>query len=140
VLTGEATPAEKQATPTPPDPSPVALPSCAFMGTVVRNGTGWGVVVQTGSATVFGRIAVRLGERQTETAFQLGLRDFSGLLVKVTAVLTISIFVINAALQRPILESALFALAMLSASHPSSCRLSSRSACLRGRTGLRASR
>jgi Mg2+-importing ATPase len=112
VLTGEATPAEKQATPTPPDPAPLALPSVAFMGTVVRNGTAWGVVVQTGSATVFGRIAVRLGERQTETAFQLGLRDFSGLLVKVTAVLTISIFVINAALQRPILESALFALAI----------------------------
>jgi P-type Mg2+ transporter len=112
VLTGEAAPAEKKAAPTPPDPSPLVLPSCAFMGTVVRNGTGWGVVVQTGSATVFGRIAVRLGERQTETAFQLGLRDFSGLLVKVTAVLTISIFVINAALQRPILESALFALAI----------------------------
>ncbi len=112
VLTGEATPAEKQVAPTPAGQAPLALPACAFMGTVVRNGTGWGVVVQTGSGTAFGRIAVRLGEQQLETAFQVGLREFSGLLVQVTAVLTISIFAINAALQRPILESALFALAI----------------------------
>ena len=112
VLTGEATAAEKQVTPIAEGGSPLALATCAFMGTVVRNGTGWGVVVQTGGGTAFGRIAVRLGERQTETAFQVGLRDFSGLLVKVTAALTISIFVINTALQRPILESALFALAI----------------------------
>ncbi len=112
VLTGEATPAEKQVGPTPAGEAPLALPACALMGTVVRNGTGWGVVVQTGSGTAFGRIAVRLGEQQLETAFQLGLREFSGLLVQVTAALTISIFVINAALQRPILESALFALAI----------------------------
>jgi P-type Mg2+ transporter len=112
VLTGEATPAEKSAAPAPPGDSPLDIPSCAFMGTVVRGGTGEGVVVRTGRETAFGRIAARLGEQHQETAFQLGLRDFSGLLVQVTATLTISIFVINAALQRPILESALFALAI----------------------------
>jgi Mg2+-importing ATPase len=112
VLTGEATPAEKQHGAMRGVESPLSLSNCAFMGTIVRNGTGLGVIVQTGKGTAFGRIALRLGEHQTETAFQLGLRDFSGLLVKVTAVLTISIFVINAALQRPILESALFALAI----------------------------
>ena len=41
------------------------------------------VVVATGSATAFGKIAVGLGERQAETAFQVGLRDFSKLLVRV---------------------------------------------------------
>ena len=112
VLTGEATPAEKSADPAAPGESPLDLPSCVFMGTVVRGGTGRGVVVRTGAGTAFGRIAMRLGEAQEETAFQLGLRDFSGLLVKVTAVLTVSIFVINAVLQRPLLQSALFALAI----------------------------
>ena len=112
VLTGEAMPAEKQANPAAEDGSALGLPSCAFMGTVVRNGTGWGVVVQTGAGTAFGQIAVKLSEHQLETAFQLGLREFSGLLVQVTAVLTISMFLINAALQRPLLESALFALAI----------------------------
>ncbi|MDI6857436.1 MAG: magnesium-translocating P-type ATPase [Dehalococcoidia bacterium] len=112
VLTGEATPAEKSVVPAPPSGSPLDLPSCAFMGTVVRTGAGRGVVVQTGKATAFGRIAVRLGESHEETGFQRGLRRFSFLLVQVTTVLTVSIFVINAALRRPLLESALFALAI----------------------------
>ena len=112
VLTGEATQAEKSIAPAPPSESPLDLPSCAFMGTVVRTGSGRGVVVQTGRSTAFGRIAVRLGEAQEETGFQIGLRDFSLLLVKVTVVLTVSIFVINAALQRSLLDSALFALAI----------------------------
>ncbi len=112
MLTGEAMPAEKGIDPSPPSESPLDLPSCAFMGTVVRTGSGRGVVVQTGRNTAFGRIAVRLGEAHEETGFQVGLRHFSVLLVQVTAVLTISIFVINAVLQRPLLESALFALAI----------------------------
>ncbi len=112
VLTGEAIPAEKTPAPSPPEASSIDLPSCAFMGTVVRGGTAAGVVVQTGARTAFGRIALRLGETQPPTAFQLGLRDFSVLLVQVTAALTLSIFAINAALRRPLLEAALFALAI----------------------------
>jgi P-type Mg2+ transporter len=33
------------------------------MGTVVRNGSGLGVVVATGGRTEFGAIALQLGER-----------------------------------------------------------------------------
>ena len=112
VLTGESEPAEKRVEPVATPGSPLELPCCAFMGTVVRNGTGAGVIVRTGQHTEFGKIAMRLGETQEETAFQIGLRDFSGLLIQVTSVLCVSIFVINTALQRPILESALFALAI----------------------------
>jgi P-type Mg2+ transporter len=112
VLTGESMPAPKRVDPGPADASPMDLPSCAFMGTVVRGGAGLGVVVCTGAATSFGRIARRLGERPAETAFQLGLRDFSRLLVRVTAVLTVSIFFINALLHRPLLDAALFSLAI----------------------------
>jgi P-type Mg2+ transporter len=112
LLTGEPVPAVKTADPAPPGDSTVDLPSCAFMGTVVHQGAGRGVVVATGSSTAFGRIAVGLGERQAETAFQAGLRGFSKLLVGVAAVLTISIFVINVALHRPLLEALLFSLAI----------------------------
>ncbi len=113
VLTGEATPAEKKVdAPGAAGESSLDLPSCAFMGTVVRNGAGQGAVVTTGGGTVFGRIATRLGEGQAETAFQDGLRHFSVMLVQVTAALTLSIFVINAVLQRPLLDSALFSLAI----------------------------
>jgi P-type Mg2+ transporter len=82
------------------------------MGTVVRTGSGLGLVVRTGGRTEFGAIALRLGERQPQTAFQLGLRDFSLLLVRVTMVLAGSILVINVALGRSLLASVLFALAI----------------------------
>ena len=111
VLTGESVAAIKTTEPTSTD-SAVDLPSCAFMGTVVHQGSGRAVVVATGSSTVFGKIAVGLGAKQAETAFQVGLRNFSKLLVRVAAVLTISIFVINIVLSRPLLEALLFSLAI----------------------------
>ena len=82
------------------------------MGTVVHQGAGRGVVVSTGTATAFGQIAAGLSERQAETAFQVGLRDFSRLLVKVAGVLTVSIFVINVAFSRPLIDALLFSLAI----------------------------
>jgi Mg2+-importing ATPase len=112
VLTGEPIPAVKTTAPAPAGDSAVDLPACAFMGTVVHQGAGRGVVVATGSLTAFGKIAVGLAERQAETAFQAGLRGFSKLLVRVAAVLTSSIFVINIALSRPLLEALLFSLAI----------------------------
>jgi len=111
VLTGESLPTVKTADPAP-DGSGVDLPSCAFMGTVVHHGSGRAVVVDTGSSTELGRIATGLGEQQVDTAFQAGLRDFSGLLVRVAAVLTISIFVIDIVLSRPLLDALLFSLAI----------------------------
>ncbi|MDQ2894938.1 MAG: magnesium-translocating P-type ATPase [Actinomycetota bacterium] len=112
VLTGESMAAVKTPQAVAAADSAVDLPSCAFMGTVVRQGAGRGVVVATGAGTAFGAIAVGLGERQADTAFQVGLRDFSGFLVKVAGVLTISIFVINVALSRPLLDAFLFSLAI----------------------------
>jgi Mg2+-importing ATPase len=112
VLTGESQASVKTADAQPPGDSPLDLPSCAFMGTLVRGGDGLGLVVRTGPQTAFGAIALRLGERQGQTAFQQGLQSFSRLLATVTAVLASSIFVINVALGRSVLQSALFALAI----------------------------
>jgi Mg2+-importing ATPase len=112
VLTGEAEPAVKDAAPVAEPASLLELPPCAFMGTVVRSGSGVGVVVRTGSSTAFGAIASRLGERQPQTAFQLGLRDFSLLLVRVTAVLAAVVLIANVALGHPVIESVLFALSI----------------------------
>ena len=111
VLTGESMPSAKSAEPVRGD-SAVDLASCAFMGTIVHQGSARAVVVSTGSATAFGRIAVGLAAPPTDTAFQVGLRDFSKLLVWVAGSLTGSIFVINVVLARPIIESLLFSLAI----------------------------
>jgi Mg2+-importing ATPase len=112
VLTGESLPAEKRSDPVTSPESSLDLASCTFMGTVVREGSGVGVIVCTGGRTEFGAIALQLGERQPQTAFQLGLRDFSLLLVRVTAVLAGSILVLNVVIGRSLLGSLLFALAI----------------------------
>jgi Mg2+-importing ATPase len=112
VLTGESLPAEKRMEPIEAPESPLDLPSCALMGTVVHAGGGLGVVVRTGGGTAFGGIALRLGERQPQTAFQLGLRSFSVLLVRVTTALALTILVVNVALGRSLLSAVLFALAI----------------------------
>jgi P-type Mg2+ transporter len=112
VLTGESLPADKSPTAVGTDAQPGELSSCVFMGTVVSNGDGEGIVVTTGRGTEFGKIAAGLGDRQEVTEFQTGLRHFSVLLVQVAGVLTTSIFVINLILHRPLLESLLFSLAI----------------------------
>ena len=141
VLTGEAMPKTKRSEPEQePDLIELGLRSIAYMGTTVRGGSGSGIVLQTGSRTAFGKIAVRLGERQPETVFQRGLRSFSILLVRVTALLAGGIFVANSLLGRPILESALFSLAIaVGLTPPSCCRRSSLSAWPRARAGWPAS-
>jgi Mg2+-importing ATPase len=112
VLTGESRTAAKTAAACRPGDSPLDLESCAFMGTLVRAGEGRGLVVETGSATAFGAIAARLGERHDQTSFQRGLAEFSRMLAAVTAMLAGSIFLINAVLGRSLLQSGLFALAI----------------------------
>ncbi len=82
------------------------------MGTIVRSGRGLGLVVATGMQTRLGAVAGGLQEHQPPTAFQRGLTSFAGLLAKVTGVLTVSIFVINASIGHPFLDSLLFSLAI----------------------------
>jgi P-type Mg2+ transporter len=112
VLTGESLPAEKAVEPVAAGSALGDLRSCAFMGTIVQAGSGTGVVVATGANTEFGRIAVGLGERQPETDFQAGLRRFSVLLLQVAVALTSLILIANLVLQRPLIESILFSLAI----------------------------
>jgi Mg2+-importing ATPase len=107
VLTGESLPTEKSAEPVAVGTPLAELRCCALMGTVVRAGSGTGVVVATGGDAEFGRIAVGLGEQQPETEFQAGLRKFSMLLVQVAGVLTGAIFIINVALHKPVIDALL---------------------------------
>jgi Mg2+-importing ATPase len=112
VLTGESLPASKRPDPVASPESPIELPSCVFMGTIVRSGTARAVVVRTGSHTEFGQIAMKLGDRHPETAFQRGLREFGKLLVRITVVLVVAIFVINLVIGRPFIDAVLFSLAV----------------------------
>jgi P-type Mg2+ transporter len=118
ILTGESMPAEKTVAPRMEPGSSGAADNCAFMGTVVRGGTARAIVIRTGPATELGRISHHLVQRPPLTAFSLGLRNFSKLLVRITAVFTAIVFAVNIALHHPLFESLLFALAIAVAITP----------------------
>ena len=111
VLTGESMPVAKSV-PAVADRAPQDQPGCAFMGTIVHQGSALGVVVQTGSRTAFGQIAAGLTEKHSQTAFEVGLSRFSRFLFAVAAVLTAFIFIINVSLSRPLIDALLFSLAI----------------------------
>ncbi len=112
VLTGESLPVDKSTAAVTPGAALAELSSCALMGTVVHAGSATGVVVATGAAAQFGKIATGLNTHQLDTEFQVGLRRFSMLLVYVAGALTSSIFLINVALHRPVIDALLFSLAI----------------------------
>lgn len=112
VLSGESQPVEKTAEPVSASASLAELTGCALMGTVVHAGGARGVVVATGSRTELGAVATGLRTHQSDTEFQLGLRRFSLLLVRVAGALTTVILVVNVLLHRPLLEALLFSLAI----------------------------
>jgi P-type Mg2+ transporter len=112
VLTGESLPVDKNTAAVPAGTPLAELHGCALMGTVVHAGSARGVVVATGAGTEFGGIAAGLSTHQLDTEFQLGLRRFSMLLVYVAGALTVSIFVINVVLHKPIIDALLFSLAI----------------------------
>ena len=111
ILTGESMPVVKAVAPVTGHAS-LDQPGCAFMGTIVHEGSAQGVVVQTGARTAFGQIAAGMSERQGQTAFEVGLSRFSRFLFGVAAALTAFIFIVNVALSRPLIEALLFSLAI----------------------------
>jgi len=106
-------PAAGAATPGAPEsPSDADRASLVFFGTSVVSGTGRAVITATGTRTSYGAIARRLAERAPETDFQHGIRRFGLLIARVTLLLVVTVFAVNVALQRPLLDSLLFAIAL----------------------------
>ena len=66
----------------------------------------------TGKETEFGKISETLKLRPPETEFEKGISNFGHFLMEVTMLMVIAIFAINVYLQRPILDSFLFSLAL----------------------------
>ncbi len=112
ILTGESIGSEKSPQPVPAGADLAESTDLAFMGTIVSAGEGTGVVYATGRSAEFGRIAAGLDTRQPETDFQVGLRKFSYLLLQVAIALMVIILVSNLLLQKPVIDSVLFSLAI----------------------------
>jgi len=112
LLTGETFPVEKKPGTVAVDSGPVERTNCLFMGTSVRSGTAKAVVVLTARDTLFGEISQTLGRRPPETEFERGLRHFGGLLMRVMIFVVLAVLTVNIVLQRPAIDTMLFAVAL----------------------------
>ena len=128
-MTGESAPVAKaveaadaaDAAAAPPPPAAAtdgSAPDAAgrahlvFFGTSVISGTGRAVVVATGPRTEYGLIARRLQERPPRNDFERGVRRFGLLIARIILLLVMGVFAADVALQKPLLDSFLFALAL----------------------------
>ena len=123
-LTGEPYPVEKKAAAClPGDPalaaslsesSDMALdtPHAVFMGSSVVSGSAHVQIARTGSASAFGQMALSLSQQAPPTAFEIGTRRFGMLIMRLTVLLVLFTLLVNVALQRPLLESFMFAVAL----------------------------
>ncbi|HUA53460.1 MAG TPA: magnesium-translocating P-type ATPase [Candidatus Sulfotelmatobacter sp.] len=111
LLTGEAYPVEKSAADSD-EPEMTQALNTGFAGTSAISGFGTMVVCRTGRDTALGGLAGTLAQRAPTTAFEHGLRQFGGLILRLTIFLVLFVLAVNALFQRPWLESLLFAVAL----------------------------
>ena len=111
-MTGESFPVEKSPGTVAADVPLSARTNAVYLGSSVRSGTARVLVVRTGARTAFGAIAERLKARPAETDFVRGVRGFGYLLVRVMVVIVLFVLTANVALDRPAIESLLFAVAL----------------------------
>lgn len=112
VLTGESVPVTKISSAISEKlKMPQDLQNMAFMGTSISGGRGYGIVTSTGKNTFFGKTASYLKE-ETPSEFQKNIKKFSNFILKVIVIMTLFVFAINSFLQRGVLDSFLFALAL----------------------------
>jgi Mg2+-importing ATPase len=111
VLTGESLPQEKF-------PNNKVLiwdyenAHIVLMGTNVVSGTALAVVFQIGKETEFGKIAKNIGQKEDKSGFEVGIGKFSYFISKVILTLVLIIFLGNAIVNKNILDSFLFAVAI----------------------------
>ncbi|HZD60312.1 MAG TPA: HAD-IC family P-type ATPase, partial [Anaerolineae bacterium] len=111
-LTGESLPVPKVTVDVAATKPQAERIDTVFMGTIITDGAGTGVVVNTGADTQFGRVALSLREKAPPSEFQIGISQFGRLLLVIILAMTAFIFATNAFFGRGILTSLLFALAL----------------------------
>jgi len=113
LLTGESYPVEKHALDLPAPAADLSqAENAVFMGTSVISGMAKAMVCRIGADTAVGDIADSLAVKPPPTAFELGTQSFGMLIMRLTFLLVLFVFLINAFFHRPFLDSFLFAIAL----------------------------
>lgn len=114
-LNGESNPVEKVATKFPRigrDNDYLDYPNILYEGTTIVSGSGQGVVFATGNHTIFGKLAQDISKNKIkETAFDVGIKDISKLLLTMTAIIAPLVFIINGLTKGSWLDALIFAIA-----------------------------
>ena len=111
-LTGETFPVEKNNQKVSADTVLSNRKNSLWMGTHVISGSGRAVIVNLAKDSEFGKITASLSEKDSATDFEKGIKSFGNLILHVTTFLIGLIFVFNIFLNKPFLESFMFALAL----------------------------
>lgn len=112
-LTGEAMPVEKTSqSPLQPPRAALELTNACFLGTSVTSGTARGVVINTGTRTIFGAISERLTDKREDTSFDIGVRSFTWLMIRFMVVMVFAVFLIVGLTKGDWLEALLFGLSI----------------------------
>ncbi len=110
LLTGEPYPAEKHDGEVPEQSTEET--NLVFMGTSVVSGNATALVCRTGRETRIGGLAKQLGRRRPPDAFEIGVRKFGFLILRLTFFLVLFVLATNVLFQRPWLKSIMFSLAL----------------------------
>ena len=112
-LTGESMPVEKTAQAGEAQgQSAWELANACYLGSSVTSGSARGVVVNTGTRTLFGSIFKSLGEEREKTSFDIGVRSFTWLMIRFMVVMTCAVFFIVGMTKGNWSEALLFALSI----------------------------
>ena len=113
LLTGESYPVEKHARELFPRVDEIyQVENTVFMGTSVISGIGRAIVCKIGTDTAMGSIADTLLVKAPPTAFEMGTQSFGMLIMRLTFLLVLFVFLVNAFFHRPFLDSFLFSIAL----------------------------
>lgn len=135
-MTGESIPVEKCPTARCHAKDPAELSNIVLMGTSVVCGTATALVLHTGRRTYFGELASHVTARQRVSAFQTGVNETTGLLMRVALVIVPIVLLVNGVTKGNWLEALLFAMSVAVGLMPEMLPMIVTSALARGATRL----
>ena len=113
LLTGESFPVEKHAAEHGDPATEISeAGNVALAGTSVIAGSAVQLICRTGRHTTLGQLADTLIAKPPPTSFEIGLRRFSMLILRITLVLVLLVMAESMAFHRPWIDSLIFALAL----------------------------
>ena len=111
-LTGETFPVEKLVGKVPAETSLSERKNCLWMGTHIISESGRAIVVNLAKDSEFGKITSSLSQKDADTDFEKGIKNFGNLILRVITILIGLIFIFNIILNKSFLDSFMFALAL----------------------------